>query len=142
MVNKVILIGNLGADPEMRYTPSGTAVATLRIATNRKWKDRDGNMQEETEWHRVIVWDKAAEFCGNYLSKGSKVYVEGRLKTQKWKDQTGADRYTTEIIASTVQNLTPRASEGGGGGYEQPPLPPEPFGGMMGGTGTGEDVPF
>ena len=143
MVNKVILIGNLGSDPELRYTPSGTAVATLSVATNRKWKDRDGNMQDETEWHRVIVWDKSAEFCGNYLSKGSKVYVEGRLQTRKWKDQAGVDRYTTEIISTTVQNLTPRSGDGGGsGGYEQPPLPSEPFGGVMGGGGTGEDVPF
>lgn len=142
MVNKVILIGNLGADPKVSYTQSGTAVATLSIATNRRFKDRDGNLQDETEWHRVIVWDKSAEFCGNYLSKGSKVYVEGRLQTRKWKDQSGVDRYTTEIIAGTIQNLTPRSGDGSmGGGYEQPPLPPEPFGGMMGG-GTGEDVPF
>lgn len=141
MVNKVILIGNLGSDPELRYTPSGTAVATLSVATNRRWKDRDGNMQDETEWHRVIVWDKSAEFCGNYLSKGSKVYIEGRLQTRKWKDQAGVDRYTTEIISSTVQNLTPRTGDSSGG-FEQPPLPPEPFGGAMGGSGTGEDVPF
>ncbi len=143
MVNKVILIGNLGADPELRYTPSGTAVATLRVATSRTWKDKDGQKQDETEWHRVIVWDKSAEFCGNYLSKGSKVYIEGRLQTQKWKDQAGADRYTTQIVAATVQNLTPRASDGGGGGgFEQPPMPQEPYGGMMGGAGTGEEVPF
>lgn len=144
MVNKVILIGNLGADPELRYTPSGMAVATLRVATSRTWKDKDGQKQDETEWHRVIVWDKSAEFCGNYLSKGSKVYLEGRLQTRKWKDQAGVDRYTTEIVAATVQNLTPRASEGGGGGggFDQPPLPTEPYGGMMGGSGTGEDVPF
>lgn len=141
MVNKVILIGNLGADPKVSYTQSGTAVATLSVATNRRVKDRDGNFQDETEWHRVIVWDKSAEFCGNYLSKGSKVYVEGRLQTRKWKDQSGADRYTTEVIAGTIQSLTPRGGDGSaGGGYEQPPLPPEPFGSM--GGGTGEDVPF
>ena len=135
MINKVILIGNLGADPEMRYTPSGTAVATLSLATSRRWKDKDGNQQDETEWHRVIVWAQSAEFCGNYLSKGSKVYVEGRLQTRKWQDQSGNDKYTTEIIANTVQNLTPRGSEGGGGGgFQEPPLPPEPFG------GTGEVV--
>jgi single-strand DNA-binding protein len=142
MVNKVILIGNLGADPEMRYTQSGTAVATLRLATNRKWKDKDGNQQDETEWHRVIVWAQSAEYCSNYLSKGSKIYVEGRLQTRKWQDQNGNDKYTTEIIANTVQNLTPRAGEAGSGGYEEPPLPPEPFGGPGGGSGTGEDVPF
>ncbi len=141
MVNKVILIGNLGADPELRYTPNGMAVATLRVATSRTWKDKDGQKQDETEWHRVIVWDKSAEFCGNYLSKGSKIYLEGRLQTRKWKDKDGVDRYTTEIVAATVQNLTPRASDGGGGGgFDQPPLPPEPYGGMMG--GTGEEVPF
>lgn len=143
MVNKVILVGNLGADPEIRYTQSGTAVASLRLATSRKWKDRDGNVQDETEWHRVIVWAQQAEYCSNYLSKGSKIYVEGRLQTRKWKDQNNIDRYTTEIVASTVQNLSPRPSDGAaGGGYDQPPLPPEPFGGMPGGGGTGEDVPF
>ena len=143
MINKVILIGNLGSDPELRYTQSGTAVATLSVATSRKWKDKDGTQQDETEWHRVIVWAQSAEFCSNYLSKGSKVYVEGRLQTRKWQDQSGNDKYTTEIIANTVQNLTPRGSEGGGGGgYQEPPLPPEPFGGMPGSGGTGEDVPF
>lgn len=135
MVNKVILIGNLGQDPEVKHTPSGTAVATLNIATNRRFKDRDGNLQDETEWHRVIVWDKSAEFCGNYLSKGSKVYVEGRLQTRKWKDQSGADRYTTEIIAATVQNLSQRSDS-----RTEQTLPPEPFGGD--GGVTGEDFPF
>ena len=144
MINKVILIGNLGADPELRYTQSGTAVATLSVATSRKWKDKENNPQEETEWHRVIVWAQSAEFCSNYLSKGSKVYVEGRLQTRKWQDQSGNDKYTTEIIANTIQNLTPRGSENaGGGGFQEPPLPPEPsFGGGMGDSGTGEDVPF
>lgn len=143
MINKVILVGNLGADPEMRYTPSGTAVATLSVATNRRWKDRDGNQQDETEWHRVIVWAQTAEFCSTYLSKGSKVYVEGRLQTRKWQDQSGVDRYTTEIIANELKNLTPRGSEGGGGGgFAEPPLPPEPFDGGGGAAGTGDDVPF
>lgn len=146
MVNKVILVGNLGADPEIKYTPSGTAVATLSLATNRKWKDRDGNLQDETEWHRVVVWAQSAEYCGNYLSKGSKIYVEGRLQTRKWQDQNGNDRYTTEIVSNTVQNLTPRGGESLGGGYEEPPLPQEPYGsgaiGGQGGGSTGEDVPF
>jgi len=144
MINKVILVGNLGADPELRYTQSGTAVATLRVATNRRWKDRDGNQQDETEWHRVIVWAQSAEFCGNYLSKGMKVYVEGRLQTRKWQDQTGNDRYTTEIVSQIIQNLTPRGGDRDGGGYEEPPVPPEPesFGSMGGGSSTGEDVPF
>ncbi|SDP04277.1 single-stranded DNA-binding protein [Desulforhopalus singaporensis] len=144
MVNKVILIGNLGADPEIRYTPSGTAVATLSLATNRRWKDRDGNTQDETEWHRVVVWAQSAEYCGNYLSRGSKIYVEGRLQTRKWQDQNGNDRYTTEIIANTVQNLSPRGGDGSGG-YDQPPLPPESSftgSGGFGDGGTGEDVPF
>ncbi len=143
MINKVILIGNLGSDPEMRYTTTGTAVATLGVATSRSWKDKEGNKQEETEWHRVIVWAQSAEFCSNYLKKGSKVYIEGRLQTRKWQDQSGNDKYTTEIVANTVQNLSPRGSEGGGeGGYQEPPLPPEPFDGGAGGSGTGEDVPF
>ena len=142
MINKVILIGNLGSDPEMRYTQSGTAVATLSVATSRRWKDKEGNQQDETEWHRVIVWAQSAEFCSNYLSKGSKVYVEGRLQTRKWQDQNGNDKYTTEIIANNIQNLTPKGTEsGGGGGYQEPPLPPEPYGGS-GGSGMGEDVPF
>lgn len=145
MINKVILIGNLGADPDIRYTPAGTAVATISLATSRKWKDKDGNPQDETEWHRVIVWSKSAEYCGNYLHKGNKVYIEGRLQTRKWQDKDGQDRYTTEIVCAVIQNLTPKpAGEGGTGGFEQPPLPSEPFGGMpdgMGG-GTGEDVPF
>ena len=106
MVNKAILVGNLGSDPEMRYTQSGTAVATLSLATNRKWKDKSGQQQDETEWHRVVVWSKSAEFCGNYLKKGMKVYVEGRLQTRKWQDNSGVDRYTTEIIASSVLDLS------------------------------------
>jgi single-strand DNA-binding protein len=147
MVNKVILIGNLGSDPEIRYTTSGTAVATLSLATNRRWKDRDGNMQDETEWHRVIVWAKSAEFCGNFLARGSKIYIEGRLQTRKWQDQSGNDKYTTEIVANTVQNLTPKGADSGGqGGFEQPPMPDQaPSDSGWGGSsqgGTGEDVPF
>ena len=143
MVNKVILIGNLGADPELRATQSGTSVATLSMATSRKWKNKDGQLQEETEWHRVIVWGQSADFCNNYLSKGSKIYVEGRLQTRKWQDQSGNDKYTTEIIATTVQNLTPKGGESsGGGGYDQPPLPQEPSYGRGGESGTGGDVPF
>ncbi len=139
MINKVILVGNLGADPEVRYTTSGTPVATLSLATNRRWKDRDGNMQDDTEWHRVIVWAQSAEYCGNYLSRGSKIYVEGRLQTRKWQDQNGNDRYTTEIIANNVQNLTPRGGEGGSSlAGNEPPLPDEPFDT----GGTGDDVPF
>lgn len=133
MINRVILIGNLGQDPEVRYTQSGSAVATLRVATSRSWKDKDGNKQEETEWHRVIAWAHTAEFSGKYLSKGSKVYVEGRLATRKWQDKDGKDQYTTEIIAATVQNLSPRYDQGGGGKEQEPP----PYQ-----NSTGEDVPF
>lgn len=144
MVNKVILIGNLGADPDIRFTPNGTPVATLSLATSRRWKDKDGNPQDDTEWHRVIVWNKAAEFCRDYLGKGKKVYIEGRLQTRKWKDNDGVDRYNTEVICNQIQNLSPRPA-GDGGSLGQPPLPPEPFGdgeGMAGGMGTGEEVPF
>jgi len=147
MINKVILVGNLGQDPELKYTQAGTAVATLSVATGRTWKDRDGNKQEETEWHRVIVWAQTAEFCSNYLSKGNKVYVEGRLQTRKWQDQNGNDRYTTEIVANELKSLTPRSTDGGAGGFEgEPPTPDEssmPSAGASGtGGGTGEDVPF
>ena len=143
MINKVILIGNLGSDPEMRHTTSGTAVATLSVATSRKWKDKDGSSQEETEWHRVVVWSKSAEYCGNYLMKGSKVYIEGRLQTRKWQDQGGIDKWTTEIVANTVQNLTPRPADGGGRSKPgDPPMPDEPYGGYGGGDSTGQDIPF
>ena len=110
MVNKVILIGNLGADPEIRYTQSGTAVATLRLATTERFKGKDGQMQDQTEWHRVIAWSRLAEICGEYLHKGSKVYIEGRLQTRKWTDQNGNEKYTTEIIAREMKMLSPRAA--------------------------------
>lgn len=109
-VNKVILIGNLGADPEVRYTPGGQAVCELRMATNESWTDKNGAKQERTEWHRVVVWGKQAENCGKYLSKGRTAYVEGRLQTRQWDDKEGNKRYTTEIVADRVQFL------GGGGG--------------------------
>ncbi len=142
MINKVILVGNLGQDPELRYTQAGTAVATLSVATSRVWKDKDGNKQDETEWHRVIVWAQTAEFCGNYLSKGHKVYVEGRLQTRKWQDQNGNDRYTTEIVANELKSLTPKGGDGGGSGFAgEPPLPDESSMGPVG-EGTGDDVPF
>jgi single-strand DNA-binding protein len=114
-VNKVILIGNLGKDPEVRYTPSGAAVCNLRLATTRAWKNRDsGERQEETEWHSVVLYDRQAEIAGEYLRKGRPVYIEGRLKTRKWQDKDGNDRYTTEIVADTLQLLGSR--EGGGAG--------------------------
>ncbi|MCA9675948.1 MAG: single-stranded DNA-binding protein, partial [Myxococcales bacterium] len=102
-VNKVILIGNLGADPEVRTTPSGQQVATLSLATSRNYKDREGNRREETEWHRVVVWNQLAELAQRYLAKGRKVYIEGRLQTRSWDDaQTGQKKYTTEIIADQM----------------------------------------
>ncbi len=109
-VNKVILIGHLGDNPELRYTPSGDPVANFRIATNRTWKDRDGNQQEKTEWHRIVVWRKLAEICSQYLKKGSHVYIEGRLETRTWEDQTGNKRYTTEILAEQMKMLDSRES--------------------------------
>jgi single-strand DNA-binding protein len=121
-VNKVIIIGNLGRDPEVRYTPSGAAVCNLRLATTRNWKSRDtGERQEETEWHSVVLYDRQAEVAGEYLKKGRSVYIEGRLKTRKWQDKDGNDRYTTEIVADSMQLLGGRESGGGdeGGGYSR-----------------------
>src|SRR3982751_260257 len=108
-VNKVILIGNLGADPETRYLPSGDAVTNIRIATTDTWKDKSGEKQEHTEWHRVSFFGKLAEIAGEYLKKGSPVYVEGRIRTRKWQDKEGQDRYTTEIVADRMQMLGSRA---------------------------------
>jgi single-strand DNA-binding protein len=107
-VNKVILIGNLGADPEVRYTTGGDAVTSIRLATTDTWKDKNGEKQERTEWHRVVFFGKTAEIAGEYLKKGSQVYVEGRLQTRKWQDKEGQDRYTTEIIADRMQMLGSR----------------------------------
>ena len=116
-VNKVILIGNLGRDPEVRYTPSGAAVCNVSVATTRNWKSKDsGEKQEETEWHRVVFYDRLAEIAGEYLKKGRPIYVEGRLKTRKWQDKEGKDNYTTEIIAEQMQMLGSREGMGGGGG--------------------------
>lgn len=107
-LNKVQIIGNLGRDPEVRYTPSGTAVANVSIASVRKWKDKDKQPQEETEWHRVVFYDRLAEIVGEYLKKGAPCYVEGRLKTRKWQDKEGKDQYTTEIVAEQMQMLGSR----------------------------------
>lgn len=123
MLNKVMIIGRLGRDPELRYTQSGAPVASLNIATDESYTDRDGNKVDRTEWHRVSVFQRQAENCANYLTKGSLVYVEGSLQTRKWQDQQGQDRYTTEIKAQRVQFLdrksdAPRGESGGGRGYE------------------------
>jgi single-strand DNA-binding protein len=124
-VNKVILVGNLGKDPETRYATSGSAICNITLATSRQWKDKaSGEKREETEWHRVVFYDRLAEIAGEYLKKGRPVYVEGRLKTRKWQDKEGQDRYTTEIVADEMQLLGSR--EGGGGGDAE-------FGGSGGG---------
>jgi single-strand DNA-binding protein len=116
-VNKVILVGNLGKDPETRYATSGAAICNITLATSRQWKDKaSGEKREETEWHRVVFYDRLAEIAGEYLKKGRPVYVEGRLKTRKWQDKEGQDRYTTEIIAEEMQLLGSREGGGGGGG--------------------------
>lgn len=119
-INKVILIGNLGADPEVRYTQSNTAIATLSIATSETWKDKQtGEPREQTEWHRCVAYRRLAEIAGEYLKKGSKVYVEGRLQTRKWQGQDGVERYTTEIVINDLQMLDGRPAGGGQqGGYQ------------------------
>src|SRR5437762_10610896 len=111
-VNKVILIGNLGRDPETRYMPEGGAITNISIATTDKWKDKNGEMQEKTEWHRVAFFGKLAEIAGEYLKKGAQIYVEGRLQTRKWQDKEGHDRYTTEIVANDMQMLGSRSGAG------------------------------
>ena len=114
-VNKVILVGNLGNDPEVRYMPNGNAVANLSLATSESWKDQQGQVQERTEWHRLTMYRRLAEIAGEYLKKGSQIYVEGKLQTRKWQDQQGQDRYTTEIIVDQMQMLGGRGGEAGGG---------------------------
>ena len=119
-VNKVILIGNLGKDPEVRYAPSGSAICNITLATSRNWKDKtSGERQEETEWHRVVFFDRMAEVAGEYLKKGKSVYIEGRLKTRKWTDKEGVDKYTTEIMADRMEMLGSREAGGGGGGGDE-----------------------
>ena len=130
-VNKVILIGNVGRDPETRYSPNGGAICNLSIATSRNWKDKaSGERREETEWHRVVFYDRLAEIVGEYVKKGRPIYVEGRLKTRKWQDKDGVEKYTTEIIAEEMQLLGSREGGGmgggdfeggGGGGYSREP---------------------
>ncbi len=120
-VNKVILIGNIGADPELRYTPKGTAVTNFNMATNENWTDSSGERQERTEWHRVVVWGRLAEICNQYLRKGSKVYIEGRLQTRSWEGQDGQKRYTTEVVARDMQMLDSREDIDAGGGFSQGP---------------------
>jgi single-strand DNA-binding protein len=115
MVNKVFLIGRLGADPEVRYTPEGTMVTSFRLATDEQWKDKSGQKVQRTEWHRIVTFGKLAEICGNYLSKGKLIFVDGRIRTQSWEDKEGNKRYTTEIVAANMQMLD---SKGQGKGQE------------------------
>ncbi len=115
-INKVILVGNLGSDPEIRYTGSGTAVCNFSLATSESYKDRDGNQVENTEWHRIVAWARLAEICGEYLKKGRQVYIEGQLQTRQWEDKDGNTKYTTEIKAREMQMLGGRDDNGGGGG--------------------------
>ena len=117
-VNKVILVGNLGADPEVRTSPNGSVIANLRVATGEAWKDQQGQLQERTEWHRVVVFGRTAEIARDYLRKGSKLYLEGRIQTRKWQDKNGQDQYTTEIVAQEFQMLD-RAGGGDGGAPRQ-----------------------
>ena len=147
-INKVILIGNLGNDPDVRYTAGGAAVSNISLATTESWKDREsGEQQEKTEWHRVVFFGKLAEIVAEYLKKGSQVYVEGRLQTRKWQDKEGNERYTTEIVASEMTMLGGRPS-GGGGGYERaaPSEPASSGGKTPGRTGddsfVDDDIPF
>jgi len=139
-LNKVMLIGNLGRDPEVRYTPSGVAVATFTIATNESWRDQEGNTQERTEWHNIVAWRKLAEICGEWLKKGKKVYIEGRLQTRSYDDKnTGTKRYTTEIVADNMIMLDSRGASGESApqapaqSSEEPSLP---------GGSKDDDLPF
>ena len=157
-VNKVILVGNLGKDPEVRYTPGGQAVANFTIATNENWTDKQGQKQERTEWHRIVVWGKAAELCGEYLSKGRQVYIEGRLQTREWTNKEGVKQYTTEVVANPVGGVVflsggdrgqgRGASRGGGAAPADdfgapPPGMDEGSGQSPGGAKTAEDdIPF
>ncbi len=122
-VNKVILVGNLGKDPEIRYMPNGNAVANLTLATSESWKDKQtGDQQEKTEWHRIVMFRRLAEIAGEYLKKGSQIYIEGKLQTRKWQDNSGNDRYTTEIVADEMQMLGGRGG-GGSAGFAEKPAP-------------------
>src|SRR5207244_10003887 len=147
-VNKVILVGNLGRDPEVRYTPGGQAVANFTIATNEAWTDKSGQKQERTEWHRIVAWGKQAELCGEYLTKGRQVYVEGRLQTREWTNKEGAKQYTTEIVANQVVFLS-GGERGQGRGASRGGGAPEEFGSPPPGTDEGasakaaeDDIPF
>lgn len=144
-VNKVILIGNLGQDPEVRYMPNGNAVANVSLATSESWKDKNtGETQEKTEWHRVVFFRRLAEIVGEYVKKGSKIYVEGRLQTRKWQDNNGQDRYTTEIVADQMQMLDSRGGSAAfeGGHTSQQQSAPAPAPAPTADEGFDDDIPF
>lgn len=142
-VNKVLLIGRLGNNPEIRYTNTGTAVANFNLATSENWNDKNGQKQERTEWHRVVVWGKLAELCEKYLGKGRQCYVEGRLQTRSWDDKEGNKRYTTEIVANTIQFLGGPSAQAGANtqaqdqGHDMSEAPA-----MQGGSFTEDEIPF
>ena len=138
-VNKVILVGHLGADPEIRYTQSGSPVANLRLATSESWKNKNGQKEERTEWHRIVAWSKLAELAGQYLSKGRQIFVEGRLQTRSWDDKDGNKRYSTEIVATNIQFLGSARDQKGAVANSMPedlPPPPEDL------APSGDDIPF
>ncbi len=136
-LNKVMLIGNLGKDPELRYTGGGAPVATFSLATNESWKDQDGNLQERTEWHNIVAWAKLAEICQQYLKKGRRVYVEGRIQTRSYDDKnTGAKKYMTEVVANNMIMLDPREQSDSGSSYSAPETP------ATGGDSSKDDLPF
>lgn len=151
-VNKVILVGNLGADPEVRTTPGGQRVANLRLATSRQWTGQDGQRQEKTEWHSIVVWGKQADIVERYLTKGKQIYLEGRLETRSWQDKEGQTKYKTEVICDNFQMLGRAGDKSGDGGFDAPPrggsAPDETYqpagGGGGGGSGGGsdDDLPF
>ena len=143
-VNKVILVGNLGRDPEIRYTPDGTAVANFSIATSREWNDRNtGEKKKQTEWHRIVAFRRLAEICGEYLSKGSQIYIEGHLQTREWDDKDGNKRYTTEVVANQMQMLGTRSSANAGGSSQHSSPPAPDFSGPPASHGMeDDDIPF
>ena len=150
-VNKVILVGNLGRDPEIKYTASGAAIANITVATAESWNDKQtGEKVEKTEWHRIVAFQRLAEIMGEYLKKGSQVYIEGKLQTRKWQDQNGQDRYTTEIVANDMQMLGSRGGDaggqsqsGGGGGFRKSPAPQQaPAKPAMDNDFADDDIPF
>jgi single-strand DNA-binding protein len=149
-INKVILVGNLGQDPETRAMPSGKAVTNVRVATSDSWRDKQtGEQKEQTEWHTVVFFDRLAEIAAEYLRKGSQVYIEGRLRTRKWQDKSGNDRYNTEIIANEMQMLGGRGGQAGGATRAAAPAPQEEFATASAGAGTAkgdealdDDIPF